>query len=105
MELKCTIESDTPADRIVEMYEKLLDYAQSFERNEYIQERMTTAAWRYRNGTYETQLTQNILLPLNMYQRASINPFKTVIPHPVEHGLQLAKYASDENDLEKFQGQ
>ncbi|KAF8859643.1 hypothetical protein BDZ45DRAFT_354042 [Acephala macrosclerotiorum] len=45
------------------------------------------------------------MLSLDRRARSTLNLFKTRTPHPVEHALELAKYASDENDAEEFKKQ
>jgi hypothetical protein len=91
--LKTLVEGDTPIKYVFMMYEKLLEYAQAFERHPRFKAEMSPV-W----GLARRNRTQRERL---VYSREH-NPFKQVPFHPVEMNLELASIASEANDADAF---
>lgn len=101
--LAALTESNTVIDYVFDMYNNVLAYARTFERDQSFQEEMVTSKHVWREDT-------NMPTPIDAMctdktPLAALNPFKTKDCHPVEHALELAKYASDENDYDAFKMQ
>ncbi|KUJ20142.1 uncharacterized protein LY89DRAFT_731371 [Mollisia scopiformis] len=85
------------------MYNKLLAYAKTFGRSETIKDGIATSLWTFRHSVREEPVNANFCRVTRVL--SDMNLFKTVKPHPVEKALELAKYASDDNDVEEFKRQ
>jgi hypothetical protein len=97
--MKALVKSDKPLARVWKMYQKLLNYAQSFERNDQFREDMEPvwgvgewyakrkakgANWSWR--TWNREMESLVL---------SENPFFLSPAHPVEEGLLLGSVGSE----------
>jgi hypothetical protein len=104
--MKALVKSDKPLARVWEMYQKLLNYAQSFERNDQFRENMepiwgsgTCYAKRKAKGASWSWRTWNREMgDLDQPE----NPFFLSPAHPVEEGLLLGSFGSENNDIEPF---
>jgi hypothetical protein len=104
--MKALVKSDKPLACVWKMYQKLLNYAQSFERNDQFRENMepiwgsgTCYAKRKVEGASWSWRTWNREMGgLNQ----SKNPFFLSPAHPVEEGLLLGNVGSEKNDIELF---
>lgn len=104
LEMKAIAESNDPS--LINMYDRLLTYTKTFERVYSYRKDMETLRWRHREeqGAHEKP-AMDASLRLKPWARRFLNPFKTSAPHFVEKSLELAKYASDENDCEDIKRQ
>ncbi|KAH8767733.1 hypothetical protein F5882DRAFT_302853, partial [Hyaloscypha sp. PMI_1271] len=92
--LKTLVEGDTPVKYVFMMYEKLLEYAQAFERHPRFKAEMSPV-W----GLARRNRNQRAKL---VYSSREHNPFKQDPFHPVEMNLELASIASEANDADAF---
>jgi hypothetical protein len=102
--MKSLVEGSTPVKRVWKMYEKLLKYGQSFERNDRFRADMEPgwgagefyaqyqaegiSAWTLKNRSIRTQ--------------KPFNPFTESPTHPVEESLPLCSIGSESNETEQF---
>ncbi|KAF4617086.1 hypothetical protein G7Y89_g15064 [Cudoniella acicularis] len=94
-ELKRIIEYDTPVDHVFEMYDKLLCYAQAFERHP-----------RFRNDMASIPCRRPAVITFGSRRpnvpSTTLNPYQFECFHPVESNLHLAKEASNGNEISTF---
>ncbi|KAH6723735.1 hypothetical protein BKA61DRAFT_686504 [Leptodontidium sp. MPI-SDFR-AT-0119] len=99
------VQGNSHSLRVFEIYEKLLAYAQSFERHRPFSVYMDSKWGRARD-----QHGARLLGPEDIWYRAyqkkfdplKAHPFKKFLRHPVEMNLEIASLASEDNDLESF---
>ncbi|KAH8790696.1 hypothetical protein BGZ57DRAFT_962174 [Hyaloscypha finlandica] len=104
--MKALVKSDKPLARVWKMYQKLLNYAQSFERNHQFRENMkpvwSRGAWyakcKAEDDSWSWRIWNRELEGLSQPE----NPFFLSPAHPVEEGLLLGSVGSEENDIEPF---
>ncbi|KAE8450109.1 hypothetical protein EG329_006890 [Mollisiaceae sp. DMI_Dod_QoI] len=102
LEIKSLVESTTTVDRVFQMYQSLLKYAQAFERNDDIKSQMTTR-WTdsYEPFIFRNRSYHNVADSWYRW-RCDFSSSRQMRKFPVEGGLKLAKFASDENDINDF---
>ncbi|PVH85471.1 hypothetical protein DL98DRAFT_527476 [Cadophora sp. DSE1049] len=110
LELKLAAQSSGHAQHVFKMYTRLLFYAQAFERSEHSRFSMEMPRWCDRSE-FASQSRESVrprnqsAMNVNRHPHSYLNVFKTITPHPVEAALELAKFASDENDFGAFKVQ
>jgi hypothetical protein len=92
--LKTLVEGDTPIKYVFMMYEKLLEYAQAFERNPRFRSEMSPVWGLARRNRDEGGRRG--------FAAREYNPFKQHPLHPVEMNLEMASIASEDNDADAF---
>ncbi|KAH8767724.1 hypothetical protein F5882DRAFT_509874 [Hyaloscypha sp. PMI_1271] len=104
--MKALVKSDAPLACVWKMYQKLLNYAQSFERNDQFRENMEpiwgSGAWyakrKAMGASWSWRTWNREWGGLNQPE----NPFLLSPAHPVEEGLLLGNVGSEKNDIELF---
>lgn len=102
LDAKIVAQSDDPSP--LSMHPSLLVYAQTFERSSILRDELRTVRWHC-CANMNLKPAPSTFLPQKRRVRKFMNPLKTVVAHPVEHALELAKFACDENDIEEFKTQ
>lgn len=92
--LRTLVAGNTPINYVFRMYEKLLEYAQAFERNPRFRAEMNPAWGAARRNRDERAR--------RVFASREFNPFKQEPFHPVETNLEMASIASEDNDADAF---
>lgn len=103
LELKHLTESSISVDHPFDMYDKLLVYAQAFSSNTRESSRMKTSRWIGRMRGQDV-FKPNALYTLTAKEYHNID-LLAAAHHPVERGLELAKFAGDDLDVNEFKVQ
>ena len=93
--MKLLVEGHSTCERVFLMHQRLVDYAQAFERYEPFRSGMQFSVGKTKKLRHDRQEE-----PWNAPRD---HPFKQTPLHPVEEGLEPASIASDANDLLEFQ--
>ncbi|KAE9373633.1 hypothetical protein N431DRAFT_465912 [Stipitochalara longipes BDJ] len=99
--MKTLRESCKPIVRVWKMYQKLINYAQSFERNHQFKNNMKPI-WGAGNHYIECQAQNRVWAWNRDLDEQMGNPFTKHPVHPVEAALLLGSIGSETNDIEKF---
>ncbi|KAG4430965.1 hypothetical protein IFR05_013552 [Cadophora sp. M221] len=97
LDVRTVAESNDPSP--LSIYPKLLGYAQCFERHRAFKRAMGNVRWYCREDVL-LERPDNAFHKMNFLDRQLLDPFKASVTHPIANGLELAKFACDENDLE-----